>query len=113
MRVGWNKNLSGLFQIEKAVVFMRIHKWSVELEFMRAGFSQVYATEQIACVTTGNIFNFSILDLSITACVSLFMSGLGLCELSVESWKKTDIQAGQVRCDAEQNLVLEVRQEKV
>lgn len=113
MKVGWNKNLSGLFQIERAVVFMRIHKWSVKLEFMSARFSQVCATVQIAYVTKGNIFNFSILDSSIIVCVSLFMSGLGLCELSVESWKKTDIQASQVRWDAEQNWVLKVRQEKV
>lgn len=41
------------------------------------------------------------------------VSGLGLCELSVKSWKKTDKQAGQILWDAEKNLILEVRQDKV
>lgn len=70
-------NLSGLFQIGKAVIFMRIHKASMKPVFMRAGFSQVYATEQIAYISKGNFLNFPVLGLSSIVCVRLFVSGLG------------------------------------
>lgn len=75
------------------MICMRIHKGSVKLEFMTAGFSQVYATEQIAYINKGNVFffNFPFLGWSIIVCAGLFVSGLGLCEISVKSWRKTDI----------------------
>ena len=100
MKDVWHLNPYRLFQVEKVVVFMRIHKGSMKLKFMRAGVllgicsraDSLYNQRCFFC-----FFSHWILELSITPYVSLFVcQGQGLANyLWRIGWRPR--QVGQVR----------------